>query len=156
MKLIVGTVGVQIFNMKRKPLTTLQIRNMPEWSVGKTVSPSGAVQHWVRLFTGKIFPSLMEKKLTGVAHRLPDKKDLYRHQLDMGPKETLEFCATLEQVNQSNTRTHHNIGKSQSCMVVSSNEAELRHPGAALPRRRLRAARPQQLETGGPRGGGGR
>ena len=36
-KLIVGTVGVQVFDLKRKLLVTLHIKEMPEWTIGKTL-----------------------------------------------------------------------------------------------------------------------
>lgn len=65
-KVIVGTVGVQVFDLHRKLLTTLRITEMPEWTVGRTVHEAEygprnrvRVEHWVRVYTGKISVSTL-------------------------------------------------------------------------------------------------
>jgi hypothetical protein len=114
-QLIVGTVGVQIFepSPSHKLLTTLHIHHMPEWTVGKTIhggsqkhgKAAGYEQHWVRCFTGGISPSLLDRRLTGAKQRkakttgqLPTRKDLFCHEFQMVAVDTVAFCKDLAQV----------------------------------------------------------
>lgn len=118
-KVIVGTVGIQVFDLRRKLIITLHIREMPEvsrarapsrspatcafdcrrrpqtaperracvasqWTIGKTVHDVDfgsrnrvRVDHWVRIFTGKITPSLLDRRLTGCKITRPEKTSLW-------------------------------------------------------------------------------
>ena len=49
-KMIIATVGVQIFDMKRRLVNTLLFTDMPKWTTGKTTRRDGSAAHCVRVF----------------------------------------------------------------------------------------------------------
>jgi hypothetical protein len=64
-KMIIATVGVQIFDMKRRLVNTLLFTDMPKWTTGKTTRRDGSAAHCVRVFMSHEALGIVERRIEG-------------------------------------------------------------------------------------------
>ena len=69
-KMIIATVGVQIFDMKRRLVNTLLFTDMPKWAHGhfscrKSIRRDHHDDHWVHLFMSHTALGMVERRLEG-------------------------------------------------------------------------------------------
>ena len=64
-RMIIATVGVQIFDMKRRLVNTLLFTDMPKWTTGKTTRRDGSAAHCVRVFMSHEALGIVERRIEG-------------------------------------------------------------------------------------------
>ena len=64
-KIIIATVGVQIFDMKRRLVNTLLFTDLPKWTTGKTTQRDGSAAHYVRVFMSHEALGIVERRIEG-------------------------------------------------------------------------------------------
>ena len=100
-RVVVGTVALQIFTLKHKPLHSILITDIPQWATGKTKSDDGkTLQYWSHIYVGVPAPTMVERRFedkqwdTGVHQRAR----LQRFELLMTKEDAAAFTSSLHAI----------------------------------------------------------
>jgi hypothetical protein len=103
-KMIIATVGVQIFDMKRRLVNTLLFTDMPKWAHGKTIRRDHHDDHWVHLFMSSEALGMVERRLEG---KRWDPNDFETYEFVMDEDDAHVFTEVLNGVAKTLAKAIH-------------------------------------------------
>eukprot|EP01051_Picozoa_sp_SAG22_P013036 SAG22_NODE_1416_length_4469_cov_3.239930_4_plen_317_part_00 len=118
-RLVVGSVAVQIFDQKHKLIRSVPITHIPQWSTGKTEMAGTPVSFWVHLFVGEPAPHWVERRIELIQWQPPTKDQCQRLDFMMTKADTKEFTKTLNNIATQIAEGRQQYGRSETICIAS-------------------------------------
>lgn len=124
-RIMVGSVAVQIFNLKHKLLRTIQITSIPQWSNGWTEAVgSTPIAYWVHIFVGEAAPHWVERRIELQSWTPPTQSECQRLDFFMTPGDCKLFTGTLNDIATQIAVARQKNGRDQTVYIASKLTCE--------------------------------